>query len=161
MVRLRVSVFMTTLFHYILGSTDFQCDYNTQHKWYVLGIYSACYDKANRSELNILAEDLDKTVKYMWELKATSLHYPITTTYISLDVCEDFNQLPKIVEAIYLNETFHFKTWSQESKKTDSFSSIIAIYAEVPTEMMNYLTASFDDNARFTGRYTSFNSSTN
>ena len=49
-----------------------ECEYNKNHKWHVVGIYSACYNHPNRTELNYFAEDLDKTVEHMWKMRATN-----------------------------------------------------------------------------------------
>ena len=81
----------------------------------------------------------------------------INVTYISFDVCYDFNRLPKIIESIYLDNSFHYESWSNKQKKSYSISNIIAIYAEVPPEMMNYLDASFSGDIRFVGNYASYN----
>ncbi|XP_066933265.1 uncharacterized protein [Clytia hemisphaerica] len=135
-----------------------QCDYDDQYQLYVIGIYSACYNETNRTQLHHLAEALDKSIKFMWEYESF-LTFPYNYKYISIDVCDDFNILPKIVESIYLNESLHYNTWSEKLNKSYSLSSVIAIYAEGPAEMMNYLDASFHDDIRFTGRYVSYNSS--
>ena len=144
-------------------SLQFQCDYEKDQNWYVLGVYSACYNETNRTEVNHLAEALDKTVKYLWEVTAKEDIYsndkPINFSYISIDVCNDFKRLPKIFESIYLDDRFHYNTWSAKSKNKIYLSKILAIYAEGPPEMMNYLTTSFDGDVRFTGKYVSYNSS--
>ena len=143
------------------------CHRSKDHTWYVLGIYSACYGQASRTKLNLLAEDLDKAVRYVWNLRATkpelfpAYFRPIKVKYVSLDVCGDFHKLPEIIESIHLDEEYHYATWSRKSLKPIYLSRVVAIYAEVPTEMMNYLESSFPDNARFTGRYVSFNTSIN
>ncbi|XP_066927358.1 uncharacterized protein [Clytia hemisphaerica] len=133
-----------------------QCDNDDQYQWYVIGIYSACYNETNRTELHHLAEALDKSIKFMWE---HGIYDRLNYKYISIDVCDDFNNLPKIVESIYLNESLYYLTWSEKLNKSYSLSSVIAIYAEGPAEMMNYLDASFHDDIRFTGRDVSYNSS--
>ena len=79
--------------------------------------------------------------------------------YVSVDICNDFQRLPEIVESIYLDNEYHYETWSKKFNKTMVLSNVIAIYAEVPPEMMNYLKASFANDVRFLGDYTSFNSS--
>eukprot|EP00111_Clytia_hemisphaerica_P014795 TCONS_00043620-protein len=113
-----------------------QCDYDDQYQWYVIGIYSACYNETNRTELHHLSEALDKSIKFMWEYDSfLTSHY--NYKYISIDVCDDFNNLSKIVESIYLNESLHYNTRSEKLNKSYSLSSVIAIYAEGPAEMMN------------------------
>ena len=124
---------------------------------YVIGVYSACYGQANRTELNLLAEDLDTTVDYMWNIKVKDTK--MNLKYISIDICMDFHRLPKLVESIYLDEEYHYETWSQKWNKTILVSTVVAIYAEVPTDMMDFLEASFVDDYRFTGNYVSFNTS--
>ena len=82
-----------------------QCDYDLNHTWYVIGIYSACYNQTNRTKQNVLAENLDKTVKNMWAgegtIEALDEEDKIPVTYRSVDVCNDFNQLPKLIESFY------------------------------------------------------------
>ena len=103
--------------------------------WHVVGIYSACYNQTNRTELNHLAEDLDKTVEYMWKQRTHRKFgsYPktfysrkkgfINVTYISIDICNDFNRLPKIVEFIYLDWAFHYESWSNWRNKSYTLTS--------------------------------------
>ena len=143
-----------------------ECDYNKSHKWQVVGIYSACYNQSNRSKLNRLAENLDKTVEYMWEKRATDLFkrsgdysFKINVTYISIDVCTDFNRFSKTIESIYLDRRFNYDAISKRSNTTLSVSRIIAIYAEGPPEMMTFLDMAFYGDVRFAGKYVSFNSS--
>ena len=139
-------------------------------KWHVIGIYSACYNQTNRTELNHLAEDLDKTVEYLWKQrthrKFTLYMKPIVcskkgfgfinVTYISMDICNDFNRLPEIVESIYLEKIFHYESWSDKRNRSYSLSTVIAIYADVPSEMMSYLEASFQGDIRFAGKYMAY-----
>ena len=147
---------ITYLYNTVENSDPLQCHYEQNQTWHVLGIYSACYNQPNRTKINKLAEDLDMTVKHMWKLK---LKKPdiykghLNVKYISIDVCNNSGRLPQIVESIYLNETFNYKTWSKKSNKTISLSSILAIYAEETSEMMNYLKASFYGDIKFTGTY--------
>ena len=113
--------------------------------------------------MNELAEKLDGTVQQMWEMRAQGLYEDIdqlSATYVSIDVCHDLERLPKIVESIYLDRKFHYqKSWSHKRNKTFSSSKIIKIYSEGPPEMINYLTASFQEDIRYTGMYVSYNSS--
>ena len=140
-----------------------QCGGNpTDHTWYVIGIYSACYHNNNRSELNILAEKLDKTADFMWrqrspENKVLRHLKPISTTYLSFDVCKNYSRLQRLIQSIQLDEQYHYKTWSRRSNRTIYVSNVIAIYAEVPSKMMSYLESSFPNDVRFLGRYVSYN----
>ena len=73
----------------MVESAEFGCDYEPNQKWSVIGIYSACYNKTNRTKFNKQAEDLDTSVKYMWKQRATDFftdRKPINVTYISFDV---------------------------------------------------------------------------
>ena len=157
----------STTFYYALKSQNVKCNLEKSHKWHVIGIYSACYNQANRTELNHLAEDLDNAMDYMWKQRAhTRFGYSksykkgfINVTYISVDICNDFSRLPRSIESIYLNETYYYQSWSKRLNKTYNLPNIIAIYAEGPPEMMDYLEASFHGDIRFAGRYASFNTS--
>ena len=122
------------------GVGDFQCIQAVEQKWHIIGIYSAYYNQTNRTEFNHLAEDLDKTVHLMWQLRKRRR---FNATYISIDVCNDFNRLPKIVESVYLDEKYHYSSWSGYHNTTFHLSTVFAIYVEVPTEMMSFLKASF------------------
>ena len=152
------------VFSFVNGvSAEFQCHYDEDQKWHVIGIYSACYDQNNRTEQNKRAEDMDKTVRYMYERRAHGLLMydtgPFNATYISIDVCNDFHRLPQIIESIYLNEEYYYQAWSRERNKIYNLPTISAIYAEVPPDMMNYLTTSFVGDIRFIGTYATFNAS--
>ena len=141
----------------------FGCNYDADHQWNIIGVYSACYNETNRTELNYLAEALDKTVKYIWgeKAKGSFLYFkkPTNLSYLSFDVCNNFTKLPAIVESIKLNKSLHYKTWSKKSKNIVHLSKVVAIYAEGPPEMMDYLEASFHGDIRFAGKEVSFNSS--
>ena len=142
-----------------------QCDYPRNHTWYVIGIYSACYHSNNRSELNLLAEKLDRTVEIMWShggaIRSMGIVYKqqINTTYLSFDICYNYSRLKRLIESIQLDEMYHYKAWSRKSNQTIHVSNVIAIYAEVPITMMNYLENSFPGDIRFLGKYVSFNTS--
>ena len=141
------------------GVTGKSCGYPSGQKWYVFGIYSACYNRTNRTELNRLAEDLDQTVGYMWRLKATDFYdkentrnkIRINVTYISVDVCNDFQRVVEIVDKIQLDKEYYYATWSRRTRKFIHMSSVLRIYAELPTPMMGFLQAPFSlGDSRFT-----------
>ena len=90
----------------------------------------------------------------MWSLKAKDIK--MNLKYISVDICTDFHQLPKLVESFFLDEGYHYVTWSEKLNKTIRLSTIIALYADVPSGMMDFLKAVFAKDPRFTGEYTSF-----
>ena len=79
--------------------------------------------------------------------------------YVSIDVYDDFNQLPRLVESFYLSETYHYQSWSEKSNKTYTMPTIVSVYAEVHTEMMKFLEASLPKDIFFTKHYASFNAS--
>ena len=54
----------------VQSKTFGQCGYDNDHKWSVIGIYSACYNNNNRTESNKMAEDLDKVVKHLWKIRS-------------------------------------------------------------------------------------------
>ena len=43
-----------------------KCNQVTYQNYYTVGIYSACYNQANRTEQNRLAEALDATATNLW-----------------------------------------------------------------------------------------------
>ena len=139
-----------------LQGAEPRCISVEHQQWYFVGIYSACYNETNRTEINHLAEDLDKTVQYMWNFHNSYIN--TNATYITFDICSEFELLPDIVQALYLDERYYYTSWSDKLGKEYNFSNIVAIYAEGPPEMMNYLTASFYGDIRFTGREVSYNS---
>ena len=153
-----ITSIIITFYICVVEGTERQCDSvkDQQLLLYVIGIYSACYNQTNRTEINQFAEDLDKTVKYMWNFQNSLMKN--NATYISIDVCDKFDSLPDIVQSIYLDKRYHFKSWSKMRNKTYYLSNILAIYAEGPPEMMDYLNASFYGDYRFTGREASYNS---
>ena len=119
-----------------------ECDEKQVKKWHVVGIYSACYNETNRSEFNRLAGDLDRTIEHMW-VHLDHLHWSRGATYVSIDVCNDFDRLTQIVEAIYLDTKYNFEGRRHGNLTSLTLSNIAAIYAEVPSEIMNFLKASF------------------
>ena len=107
------------ILYLIAAKSSQDCNYEKDHKWHVIGIYSACYNNSKRTELNRLAQDLDVTLKYLWNRTDVVLNnFELPVVYHSIDVCDDFNQLPKLVESINLDKIFYYNTWSQQSNKT-------------------------------------------
>ena len=125
-----------------------------QTTWYVIAIYSACYNKTNNiTENHKLARALDKTVEHLWNLREIGFLGlwtldNIKRKYLSIDVCNDFDRLPKLIESFNLDGYYHHDVWSRKSNATISLSSIIAIYAEGSDFMMDYLETSFSNDVR-------------
>ena len=164
-----IEILIVVLIYFKTSVTELTCDYRSDQKWHVFGIYSACYNNTNRTKLNGLAEDLDQIVGYMWKLKATDFYDEeddfikrrLNVTYVSVDVCNNFERVVEIVDMIHLDREYHYATWFWKTRQVIHMSSVLAIYAELPTKMMEFLRDSFVGDIRFTGNSVSFNASVN
>ena len=112
---------------------------------YFVGIYSACYERPNRTDENKLCQNTDEFLRNkIQSIKKLSLEESRLSQkqYISYDVCNDSNELYELVQTLLLNDKYMV---SSSNLTNVTQSSIGFIVIQLPDPMTKLFTGLYHD----------------
>ena len=114
---------------------------------YFVGIYSACYERTNRTDENKLCQYTDEYVRSeIQSAKELSLEESrlSQTQYISYDVCDDLENLYELVQTLLLNDKYMV---SAHNLTDVTKSQIGFVVIQLPKPMTKFFTGLYYDAA--------------